>query len=371
MTNVSNEPRIGAGTCYCLFAYDIGFSIDLDECERRIATSRGPGPPRDRRRTSRHLEYGPAPLRTTIEGPSFAFGGHRTREAIDVVVYDFGAVILVYSCSVPGPVSGLSRLSTDLYESPLLAADSRAHVERFLELVGPAVTRPRVPDSYEDYVIFQIESFQDGNEPVAESFVLEHASLVARILRANDDELSDGEIRDALSLRMSFSPHDIVIVDWHAALLVDRDGRDVRAVLEFVNAELLEMRLLDRSLDAALDESYKVLSRRISGKARLFGRGFQTQLERFAEWQAESATLFEGVTNSLKLVGDQYLARVYRVASQRFRLTGWDSGILRKLDTLDSAYGKMSDSLASSRLELLEWIIIILIAVSIVIPFLA
>ena len=36
--------------------------------------------------------------------------------------------------------------------------------------------------------------------------------------------------------------------------------------------------------------------------------------------QVESAVLFEGVNNALKLLGDQYLARVYRLASQRFHL---------------------------------------------------
>jgi len=69
-------------------------------------------------------------------------------------------------------------------------------------------------------------------------------------------------------------------------------------------------------------------------------------------------------------VGDQYLARVYRLASQRFHLEEWDASILRKLDTLNSIYGKMSDQAATRRLEMLEWIIIVLIAVSIGVSFL-
>jgi hypothetical protein len=45
-------------------------------------------------------------------------------------------------------------------------------------------------------------------------------------------------------------------------------------------------------------------------------------------------------------------------------------GILRKLDTLDTIYGKMADRAATRRMEVLEWIIIILIAVSITVSFL-
>jgi uncharacterized Rmd1/YagE family protein len=80
--------------------------------------------------------------------------------------------------------------------------------------------------------------------------------------------------------------------------------------------------------------------------------------------------LFERVANALKLVGDPYLARVYRLASDRFHLGTWSTTILRKLETLDGIYGKMADYAAARRMELLEWIIILLIAISIALPFL-
>jgi hypothetical protein len=41
---------------------------------------------------------------------------------------------------------------------------------------------------------------------------------------------------------------DLTIVDWNAALIVDREGDDIRAVLEFANVELLEMRYLDQKI---------------------------------------------------------------------------------------------------------------------------
>jgi hypothetical protein len=72
---------------------------------------------------------------------------------------------------------------------------------------------------------------------------------------------------------------------------------------------------------------------------------------------------------SQKLLGDQYLARVYRLASQRFHLEVWDASILRKLETLESIYDKMSARATTRRMEMLEWIIIVLIAVSIAISF--
>jgi hypothetical protein len=161
----------------------------------------------------------------------------------------------------------------------------------------------------------------------------------------------------------------VTIVDWNGALIFDRDGEDVRAELEFANVELLEMRYLDRLLDDALDGSYEALSRRAWSPRRLWG-SYRGDLRRIARLRAESAMLFEGVTNALKLLGDQYLARVYRLACQRFHLGEWDAAILRKLQSLESIYEIMTDEAASRRLEVLEWIIIVLIAASIVLSLL-
>jgi uncharacterized Rmd1/YagE family protein len=63
------------------------------------------------------------------------------------------------------------------------------------------------------------------------------------------------------------------------------------------------------------------------------------------------------------------LARVYRATSVRFRLAEWNSGILRKLETIESIYSKVHDHATQIRMEILEWIIIALIALELVLPF--
>jgi hypothetical protein len=139
-------------------------------------------------------------------------------------------------------------------------------------------------------------------------------------------------------------------------------------VLEFVNVELLEMRFLDRRLDAALEKAYALLARRNWGRSWWPGT-VRNDLRDLGALQVENAALFEGVNNALKLVGDQFLARVYRLASERFHLAEWDATILRKLDTLDSLYGKTADLASAMRIEILEWIIILLIAFEVVWSF--
>jgi hypothetical protein len=359
--------QIAQGTCYQLLAYDIARSIDLDEAERHINTSKQREALRHRRRAPKYFEYRPPPLRVTLDADPIVIADYCSSTSVDLVLYDFGAVLVVYTIPLGGAFSNLLRLSNDLYEAASLLADSHKRLDQLMGLIRRAISEPNIADFVEDYAIFQIEAFT--TIPDVRELCTRYAPEIAQILRAENQRLSSQEVADALAQKISYGVHDITIVDWNAALLVDPEGDDVRAVLEFANVELLEMRYLDHSLDAALDRSYEALTMRRRHSPPRLG-SFGAALQRVARMQVDSAILFEGVNNALKLLGDQYLSRVYRLVSQRFHLAEWDAGILRKLQTLESIYEKMSDQAANRRMEVLEWIIIFLIAISIVLPFL-
>ncbi len=214
--------------------------------------------------------------------------------------------------------------------------------------------------------MFQIEAF---SEPLEASMLwTEHAQTVAQVLRAESRPLSQQEVSDALASRLSFGPNDATLIDTDVTLLFDPEGEDVRAVIEFANTQLLEMRYLDAQLDEALEQAYSLLGRS-PGLRRFLPSPYRLPLQRLGRLQLDAAVLFEQVTNALKLIGEQFLTRVYGHASRRFHLAEWDASITRKLQTLDGIYGKLADRAATQRMELLEWIIIVLIAVSIVLPF--
>ncbi len=359
-------PRITKGVCYALFAYEVGQSIDLDECERRVTALTQRVTIRHKRRAPRYFEYRPAPLRVTREMEALVVGPRRTTASVDCLLFDFGAVSVTYTIAFDGSLADLLALSDVLYDNATLLADARRRVEQLIADVHPAVKRVGVSDFVEPYAIFQIEAFAE-TVPPAELYTT-HAHALAQILRAEQGRLSPQEVSDALAARIAFGPDDLAVIDWDAALLVDRDGDDVRDVLEFANVELLEMRYLDQQLDDALDESYEALARR-PWPWPLAPRSARADLRRIGQLQVDGAVLFEGVNNALKLLGEQYLARVYRLVSERFHLAEWDASILRKLQTLESIYQKMSDQAATWRMEVLEWIIVVLIATEIVLPF--
>ncbi len=359
--------QVDKGTCYALFAYDIGRSVDLNDAERRITSRTERSRIKHKRRAPSYFDYSPAPLRVSSEADSFPIGPFHTSPGVDVLVYDFGAISVTFTIPVEGALSHLLALSQALYENEALIAESRRRVEDLLATIPESVEQPHIADAVEDYVIFQIEATAPACD--GHAVLTTHAQHIAQLLRSETQLLAEQEVMDSTAQSISYGPDDITIIDWNASLIVGRDMDDVQAVLEFVNVELLEMRFLDAQLDRALDQAYEALSTRGRPGWILPGR-FQTNARRIGRLQVDSAILFERVTNTLKLFGDQYLARLHRLASQRFHLESWDASITRKLETLESIYSKMTDSAATRRMEILEWIIIALIAISIVVSFL-
>jgi hypothetical protein len=356
------EPIIQSGVAYVLFAYDSARSIKLDQAEQRIQETTKRETLKHKRKAPSYFEYQPPPLRIMHEIEPVNLGRYRVDSSVDLLVYDFGAVAVIYRIPIQGSIESLLELSEELYDNDFLLTESRIRVSQLLKVMGDAVSEAGIAEVVEDYVIYQIESFLPPFDVSALNST--KAQWIAKVLRAERQPLSGQEVDDALAAKISFALDDLTIVDWNAALLVDREGEDIRAVLEFANVELLEMRYLDHKLDRALDRAYEALSRRSWSLPRMLGY-YSADLRRVAELQVDNALLFEGVNNTLKLLGDQYLARVYALVNRRFHLDEWDTSILRKLETLESIYEKISDQAANRRMEILEWVIILLIAGSI------
>jgi hypothetical protein len=360
---------IRRGLVHVVIAYDIGFGIDLVRCRQSVTDLTELAHIKHKGYAPRYFQFDPLPIRVTQEIAPLSIGGLKSNPSIDVVIYDFGGISISYTLAMSGPMEEWIALSCQLAESSVFLEDSRKRCEHLLAVIESAVENASISDLTEDYLLFQFEACEGTLSP--DDLFTKHAAQVARLLRSEHDPLSDQELNDSMAVRVSFGRDDVAIIDWNAALLFDKEPDDVRSVLEFANLQLLEARFLDERLDRALDRSYEVLN--LPRDLRLLrtpGRT-RTELRRVAKMQVDGAILFERVGNALKLLGDQYLARVYRATSQRYRLAEWNTGILRKLETIESIYEKMHDQSTNLRMEVLEWIIILLIAFEIVLSLIS
>ncbi|MCC7388848.1 MAG: hypothetical protein IT431_08770 [Phycisphaerales bacterium] len=364
--NDSRSPSV-TGWCYACFAYDIGLSVDLDKAGARL---RDAGQrlklPVQRRRGASWLGYEPPPLRVTLKPGPVAFGRYETDSTVECTVFNFGGVSIRYRVPIRATLDELPRLSDALYENWPLLEDSRKRVEELSAAFGGAITQPQIAPLVEDYAVFALERFEGAGS--LDELLAQNGPALARILRAETGPLSEQQVRESLAERVSFSTSDAVLASWEGAVVLDPEPTDVLTVLEHVNVELVELRLLDNRLDALLDEAYAFMQRQSERSLWPRGRG-SSGLRGIAAAQIDAAMLFESVNNAIKLVGDQHLARVYSLAAARVHLADWDGAILRKLDTAESIYQKLTQFETGRRMEVLEIVIVILIALSIVLTF--
>ncbi len=358
-----SDVRVARGTCHVLVAFDVGLSVDLDACERSIAAQRRTL--RDPGRAVEYFEYRPAPIGITVDTAPIPTARWPSLPQADVTVYDFGAVSVTYAIPCAGTLGELIALSEMLGDAASFRGPARTLVEDLLRRWGSAVREARIGPTVETYLLFHLAEVEPRLPPAA--LWTTHAADVARLLRSEVGMLSPEEVADATGAHLAYGTDDGTVVDWSAAVVYAPDVDDVRTVVDFANVQLLEMRHLDHDLDLALDQSYGLVSRRAGWLGAL--RGHRRDARRVAQMQVDAAVLFERVSSVLKIFGEQYLARAYRHLAERFRLREWDASIQRKLQTIESIYDKLSDAAAGRRMELLEWIIVLLIAFEIVWSF--
>jgi hypothetical protein len=162
------------------------------------------------------------------------------------------------------------------------------------------------------------------------------------------------------------------VMTWESALVVEPriEDRDVEYILEFANAQLLELRMYDQQLDADLPALYdRVEAARARRSPRLTGR-FRAVLSDLQTRVADVTETVERVENALKVTNDVYLARIYATALELFRAQAWRRGIDRKLAILRETYTMLNSEAQAARAELLEIVIVVLILVELLLGLL-
>src|SRR5262249_20901101 len=147
--------------------------------------------------------------------------------------------------------------------------------------------------------------------------------------------------------------------------LLDYDCGETLEIVEFANLQLLEFRHIDNRLDDSLAGANRVIH--APDRPRFsFWRSHARPLRQLGELKVEANGLFERTGNVLKLVGAQYLARVYRLLAERFHLGEWENSIQRKLEVAEGIYQVVSDQAESSRSEFLEVVVVLLILLEVI-----
>lgn len=242
------------------------------------------------------------------------------------------------------------------------------HLGVLRERIASAVTRPAVAPVTEDYVVFRIEAVRGSTDGAsAGGSMLSPAGwgdedLVPLLLNERRP-LSETARRELLPHRFSYYTDDLTILTWDNALVVEpsRGDTDVQYILEFANAQLLELRVYDGLLDAELPAMYDRVAFARPRRLALMQRRFAGLLADLQALVADSTELVERVDSALKVTDDVYLARIYTAALDIFRGREWRAGIDRKRAIIRETYAMLNAESQAARAEALEVLIVALI----------
>jgi len=342
--------------------YDVGYEIHLEQASRLFGAS-----DLDRARPVRGearaiaipnlpvtLRLGPHSV-TTPRGPLDVEASAR--------LFDFGVVSLRFEVRLAEAIGWQEYCALgSALDVVHLAPAFDTLLDKVMQRIGPAVDRPLPSPVTEDYLVLRIDGLRDATGGAIAPRQLRDQDLAALVLD-EQRELSAVARRELLPHAFSYYADDLVLLSWDRALVIEPDvsNTDVEYVLEFANAQLLELRLFDDILDRELR---RVGARVAAARARsslLFGRRFASLLAELQSLVADTTELVERAENAFRLTDDVYLARVYSAALEIFRGRTWRAGIDRKLRFLSDTYSMLNAESQAARAEALEVVITLLI----------
>lgn len=344
----------------CYRTFDIAAELDLERA-RQVLTA-------DARRLKLSRENSQYLL---LPNPPLAFElGRRVLAlrqgpvTVDVTarLFDHGAASIILRVPVnPGTgFEALTVLADELYDSVALEALALELVESVRQMIAPAAQRPHLWEQNESYTVLFVERIQ--GTPSAEE-LLAQADLARLLLgEVGSRSLSARERESVLHSRFSYTVDDLVVVDWNSAFVYEPSGsNDIPDLLEVANAQLLEFRYYDDLLDSHIGRIHDRVQGRRRGWANLLRSPYRDLARETLSTLVDLNEFIERVENSLKIIGDFYLSKVYEAAVRRMRIPSWQASVTRKQQLLAQTYGLLRGEVDTDRSLTLELTIVLLI----------
>ena len=359
----------GAAVVYRLF--DIGYAIELETAVTLLAPTAPVAPARTRlaRIEAQALQIANPPVSVSLGGHDLrlAAGGHHAQ--LSARLFDFGVCSIQLELAAPGNVAWTDfvHFAREIQASSEVTDLLTRELDVLRQRIATAIERPGLAPVSEEYIVFRVSALRDASGHPAPVQALTD-ELLAPLLLGEQRPLARQALSGLLTHRFSYYADDLAVLTWENALVVEPQStdRDVEYILEFANAQLLELRVYDALLDAELPAMYDRIAAARARRHPLPTRRFQSVLSELQTRVADVTETVERAENGLKVTDDVYLARVYGAALDLFRATAWRRGIERKLEIFRETYAMLNGEAQSARSELLEIIVILVILAELV-----
>jgi ribosomal protein L18E len=353
MSNLSIEK----GKILIYRVFDIGEEINLSKLENLIQEKSERF--KLNRDSKKAIIISDAPLGVSLGEEKIEIASQSYSFDVSAKVWTYGTLSITLQFSIPSSFSWsqLVELSQIFENASSIDQFAKNKAREFTQTATPAMKKTNEWDTYEDYVIYFVEKI-NGIENLKE--LKDSADIPALILAEPKEDLSDNIKKNVHEMTFQYSKNDMAVVDWNSALVIEPSGSmDLPDVIEFALTQLLEMRFYDDLLDQKLATLYSSIENKSSG---ILNDPYSKLAKEAGQTYIELSEIIETIENSFKVVGDFYLATIFRAASSRFRFNDWLNNINSKLGNLAEVSKVLQGEIHARRAQASEIIIIVLIA---------
>jgi hypothetical protein len=346
--------------------FDVGGEISLARAEHLLSETGKDPRLKFSTNTRKAIIIKDAPLKTELGGETLKLPSGAFPVKIFARLWNYGVISITLDLAIPPGTAweSLIKMAAELEASEEVDLLALARKDALKIRVMPAIANPADWDISEDYITYIVEKATGSGNP--REFIKKVD--VAALILAEDKEMLGEESRSfILESAIQYSSTDLAIIDWNSALLIEPEGqRDVADVIEFSLTHLLEFRYYDERLGVKLDELYDAMEQKRESVANIFQNSYSDIAEDSSHKYMEFSEFLGRVENSLKTVGDPYLAIVFRASAMEFHFDDWRKSISRKMETLAQISQILHGEVNTRRSHWLEIIIIVLIAVEMI-----
>jgi len=346
------------GEVVYLFAYDVAYELRREPLHRLLGQEVAQFSVDASKRSPRQIAfYRPQMVRLPIVERVGPHGPVRVERTVKIL--PIGALSI--TVRVPFSVERIEDLVHyhDLrFGERALEDEVRQLAEDARSELRPWCIRPVAELAHEKaYTVFAVTALPVGGHLRTGRWLGEHRRAVAALLTQESDlgHLSDQEVEESTARALSYYDHDLVVVDWDAALVIDdrRGCEETIYIMELANLQLAEYKAYDQLLDQSVEQAY----RDIAARGLIRQRGALAPLR---ELRIDLARLSDELSNITKFFGDWHSARVYQALAERFHLSDWHRSIDVKLTTLDDLYQLAHQDRQTRQMLVLEVLIVLL-----------
>jgi hypothetical protein len=351
-SDTSNLETEFSGNLFFFHAFDVGDDINLNAIEKSQILMQRP------LNLPKYFKDYHTPIEVEVPHP------HEHSAFFSTKIHNYGAISITYKVPFSGTFQEL-RLELDDLDSKYLeyAVSDAASI---FKKIKKYILQPKFFHIKNSYLVIQVDMKKDM-DPI--QLKQKFGQNIASLLRFEVKNLSDYQKNEILKTAIGYYKNDLVVIDTDATFICDDDYAETLDLFEFANIQQLEMRYFDRTLNNQLSAIYERKIRPLTFKSYLpfIKNRSNEDVEALERLKVDISVITERLESSIMTADDAYFSDIYSLIVNKLELNALKNSIDRKLAIIKDVLTFYQAEIDSTREDLLNVLIIILIFIELVI----